>query len=98
MNYGKGIAERMEEIYLAQEKPRFYKWVVELNDQLAYLEMRVHKANIDLDIVGIRQNCDNMHLVVEGDSDEIAWMDMALLARGNRMNYKHFLVLEHGNG
>lgn len=90
-----GVVDRMEEIYRAQEKPRFYKWTIDMNDQLAYLEERVTLAGIDLTITKVRQNCDNMHMTVSGDPDHVAWMDMALLVWSHNKKCKHLLVLEH---
>lgn len=96
LNFKEGVVNRMEEIYLAQEKPRFYKWSVDLNDQLDYLEGRMNRANIDLTVTKVRQNCENMCLTVDGDSDHVAWMDMALLNWSYNKGLQHLLILEHG--
>lgn len=93
-----GVVDRMEEIYRAQERPRFYKWSIDLNDQWEYLEERMHRAGIDLTVTKVKQNCDNMHVTVLGDADQVAWMDMALLVWSNNRRCKHLLVLEHSNG
>lgn len=93
-----GVEEHMEDIYQAQEKPRFYKWTVDLNSQFQYLEDRMNRAGIDFTVTRVRQNCDNMHLTVSGDPDQVAWMDMAVLAWSNNKRCKHLLVLEHVDG
>lgn len=98
LSFAEGVVDRMEEIYRAQEKPRFYKWSIDLNDQLEYLEERMNRANIDFTVMKVRQNCDNMHLTVTGDPDQVAWMDMALLVWANNKRCKHLLVLEHIDG
>lgn len=98
LSFADGVVDRMEEIYRAQEKPRFYKWSIDLNDQLEYLEERMNRANIDFTVTKVRQNCDNMHLTVTGDPDQVAWMDMALLVWANNKRCKHLLVLEHIDG
>ncbi|AIA64783.1 hypothetical protein HL10_gp253 [Cronobacter phage CR8] len=95
LHFKDGVVDRMEEIYRAQEKPRFYKWTIDLNDQWVYLEERIHRAGIDFTVTGVRQNCDNMHVTIDGDPDQVAWMDMALLVWSNNKRCKHLLVLEH---
>lgn len=95
LSFSDGVVDRMEEIYRAQEKPRFYKWSLDLNDQWEYLEERMHKAGITFNVVKVKQNCDNMHVTLEGDVDQVAWMDMALLLWSLKKRCKHLLVLEH---
>lgn len=95
LNFSGGVVDRMEEIYRAQEKPRFYKWTIDMNDQLEYIEERINRAGIDLTVTKVKQNCDNMHFTVSGDPDHVAWMDMALLAWSHNRRCKHLLVLEH---
>lgn len=73
----------------------FYKWTIDLNDQWVYLEERIHRAGIDFTVTRVRQNCDNMHVTIDGDPDQVAWMDMALLVWSNNKRCKHLLVLEH---
>lgn len=97
LNFIEGVVENMEEIYLAQEKPRFYKWSIDLNDQLEYLEERMHLAGIDFTVTKVKQNCDNMHLTIDGDPDHVSWMDMALLVWSHNKGCKHMLVLEHND-
>lgn len=98
LNFNEGVVDRMEEIYRAQEKPRFYKWTIDLNDQLGYLEERMYRAGIDFTVTRVRQNCDNMCMTIDGDPDQVAWMDMALLVWANNKRCKHLLVLEHIDG
>lgn len=95
LKFSDGVVDRMEEIYRAQEKPRFYKWCVDLNSQIVFLEEKMWKANVDLEVVKVKQNCDNMHFTVVGDPDQVAWMDMALLGWSHNKKCKHLLVLEH---
>lgn len=95
LRFSDGVVDRMEEIYRAQERPRFYKWCVDLNSQIVFLEERMWKANINLEVVKVKQNCDNMHFTVSGDPDHVAWMDMALLVWSHNKKCNHLLVLEH---
>lgn len=95
LRFSDGVVDRMEEIYRAQDKPRFYKWCVDLNSQIVFLEEKMWKANVDLEVVKVKQNCDNMHFTVAGDPDHVAWMDMAVLAWSHNKKCKHLLVLEH---
>lgn len=89
------LSEQLENIFRAQEKPRFYLWCTELNDQFEYLEGILEGRGVELTVAKVRQNCDNLCLSVIGDADEVAWMDMALLVYGHNRRYKHLLVLEH---
>lgn len=95
LNFSDGVVDRMEEIYRAQDKPRFYKWTTDLNDQLEYVEERINLAGIDLTVTKVKQNCDNMHMTVSGDPYHVAWMDMALLVWSHNRRCKHLLVLEN---
>lgn len=98
INFPDEWAEKLEEIYRAQEKPRFYKFSVDLNDQFMYLEDCLEGYNITVDVKRVRQNCDNIHVTVAGDRDQIAWMDSKLIAYSTREQHKHLLVLEWDNG
>lgn len=89
------LSEQLENIFRAQEKPRFYTWSVELNEQFEYLEGILEARGVELTVAKVRQNCDNLCLSVIGDADEVAWMDMALLVYAHNHRYKHLLVLEH---
>lgn len=95
LKFGEGVVDRVEDIYLKQEKPRFYKWSLDLNEQFKYLEGRMERAEIAFTVTRARQNCENLHLTVEGDPDEVSWMDMALLVWSYNKGMKHLLVLEH---
>lgn len=98
LSFAEGVVDKIEEIYLAQEGPRFSKWTSDLNQQIVYLEQRMRQASIDFTVVKVRQNCDNMHLTIDGDADQVSWMDMALLVWAHNRRLDHMLVLEHIDG
>lgn len=89
------LATVLEDIYQAQKRPRLYAWTVELNEQFLFLEARMERADIDLTVIRVRQNCDNLHVTVQGDADRVAQMDAMLIGHSVRKNYKHLLILEH---
>lgn len=95
LNFSDELADKLENIYAAQPRPRLYAWSVELNDQFLFLEKKMGKAEIDFIVVSVRQNCDNLHVSVHGDPDRVAQMDLVLLGYSNRKSYKHLLILEH---
>lgn len=95
LKFTDAMVDKLEDIYRAQEKPRFYSWAFELNDQFKVLEERMSMAGVSFVVTNVRQNCDNLCLSVSGEPDEVAWMDMALLGYSNRKRYKHLLILEH---
>lgn len=89
------LADQLEDIYRSQERPRFYFWSDELNDQFKFLEKRMARADIYFTALRSRQNCDNLHITVQGDPDRVSQMDAMLLAYSHRKGYKHLLILEH---
>ena len=89
------LADDLEKIYLAQERPRFYKWSLQLNSQFAFLEEKMDNLGLEFDVAKVRQNCDNLHVSVKGDVNQVARMDMALLLWAHQRSMEHYVVLEH---
>lgn len=87
------VIEKMEEIYKAQSKPRYYKWLVDLNYQFDWLEKLLEKHDTDLEVVNVEQDGDNFILVCAGDKDRIACVDMSLLVYARKNKFKHMLIL-----
>lgn len=98
LKFNDGVVDIIEEIYRAQERPRFYKWSIDLNDQWEHLEGHLNRREIDFTVTKVRQNCDNLHVTIVGDPDHVAWMDMSLLVWAHCHKAKHLLVLEHVDG
>lgn len=67
----------------------------QFNEQFLYIEDVMEKRGIKFVTEKVRQNCDNIHVSVKGDPDEVAWMDMALLVYAHQKKFKHLVVLEH---
>lgn len=42
----------------------------------------------------LRQNCDNIHVMVYGDRDQVSAMDMKLLTHAQNKKFTHLVVLE----
>lgn len=91
------LIDKLEAIYKAQEKPRFYKFSYELNAQLIYLCKRLNWMDYTFKVVNVRQNCDNLHITLSGDADQIAWADASIMRWSHTSRFSHFIVLEWDN-
>lgn len=90
------LADKLEMIFGAQPKPfPFYRWCVEINEQFLYVEEVMKGRGYEFDVVGVRQNCHNLHISLKADPDEISAIDANLLREQTIKGYTHCLVLEH---
>lgn len=90
------VIDKMEEIYKSQSKPRYYKWLIDLDYQFKWLEERLDKHDADLEVVDVEQDKDNFNLVCVGDKDIIACIDMSLLVYSRNNKFKYMLTLKNG--
>jgi hypothetical protein len=88
------IIEKMEEIYKSQGKPRYYKWLVDLNYQHEWLDKLLEKHEADINVVDVCQEEDNFVLFCKGDKDIIVCVDMGLLVYARNNKFKHMLILK----
>lgn len=65
----------------------------QISKQLVVADTFSDSLLVTLNVVDVHQNCDNIVLYVDEDSDIVASIDMKLIRNQLRNNYKHKLLL-----
>jgi len=89
------LAEHLEKIYLAQPKPRFYGWCLDINNQLEFLESKLKQFDLEFTVEDFTQDGDSLRVTVSGDPDQVSRMDMALLVYSNAKSMQYLVTLRH---
>lgn len=86
----------LERIYFfeGQDYRARLKRQYQFNEQFLFVEDLMERRNIKFVTKSLRQNCDNIHVMVYGDRDQVAAMDMKLLTHAHNKKFTHLVVLE----
>lgn len=94
LSHAQEVILKIKEIHYSQGA----SWREEVDYQMVHLCDQIRKHDIHFEIVGAEIKDNGLCLKIDGDSEEIVWMDMDLLSYSHRARFTNLLFLEENDG